>query len=138
MMATAKALTNGYVPFKSVMLGERMIEVYEEDPSAKIGHGCTYSGHPVWADAALACLAETKRLNVVDNAAECGTQLYEGCKTLMEKHDIIGDMRGGHGLMTAIDMVSDRATKKTNPRRISRHGPRSRLSKRGHGARHWP
>jgi len=30
---------------------------------------------------------------------------------LMEKHDIIGDVRGGYGLMTAIEMVSDRATK---------------------------
>ena len=29
----------------------------------------------------------------------------------MEKYDIIGDVRGGHGLMTAIEMVSDRATK---------------------------
>ncbi len=30
----------------------------------------------------------------------------------MEKHEIIGDVRGGHGLMTAIELVSDRATKK--------------------------
>ena len=30
----------------------------------------------------------------------------------MEKYDIIGDVRGGHGLMTAIEMVSDRTSKK--------------------------
>ncbi|MDG1431622.1 MAG: aminotransferase class III-fold pyridoxal phosphate-dependent enzyme, partial [Paracoccaceae bacterium] len=71
----------------------------------------TYSGHPVGAAAALACLAETKRLNVVENAAARGTQLYEGCLALQQKYDIIGDVRGGHGLMTAIEMVSDRATK---------------------------
>jgi putrescine aminotransferase len=111
MMATAKALTNGYFPFGALMLGERMIEVFENNPSAKIGHGYTYSGHPVGAAAALACLAETKRLNVVDNAASRGTQLYQGCLRLMEKHDIIGDVRGGYGLMTAVEMVSDRATK---------------------------
>lgn len=112
MMATAKAITNGYFPFGAVMLGNRMIETFESDPSAKIGHGYTYSGHPVGAAAALACLAETKRLNVVENAAARGTQLYEGCKALMAKYDIIGDVRGGHGLMTAIEMVSDRDTKK--------------------------
>lgn len=112
MMATAKAITNGYFPFGAVMLGDRMIEVFEGNPSAKIAHGYTYSGHPVGAAAALACLAEIKRLNVVENAAARGTQLYEGCKALMEKHDIIGDVRGGYGLMTAIEMVSDRATKK--------------------------
>jgi adenosylmethionine-8-amino-7-oxononanoate aminotransferase len=112
MMATAKAITNGYFPFGAVMLGDRMIEVFEGNPSAKIAHGYTYSGHPVGAVAALACLAEIKRLNVVENAAARGTQLYEGCKALMEKHSIIGDVRGGRGLMTAIEMVSDRATKK--------------------------
>ncbi len=112
MMATAKAITNGYFPFGAVMLGDRMVEVFEGNPNAKIGHGYTYSGHPVGAAAALACLAETKRLNVVENAAARGTQLYEGCLALKEKYDIIGDVRGGHGLMTAIEMVSDRATKK--------------------------
>ena len=112
MMATAKAITNGYFPFGAVMLGDRMIEAFEDNSAAKIAHGYTYSGHPVGAAAALACLAETKRLNVVENAAARGTQLFEGCKTLMEKYDIIGDVRGGHGLMTALEMVGDRATKK--------------------------
>jgi|TARA_B110000908_G_scaffold170409_1_gene229912 hypothetical protein len=112
MMATAKAITNGYFPFGAVMMGEKMVETFEANPAAKIGHGYTYSGHPVGAAAALACLKETKRLNVVENAAARGTQLFEGCKTLMDKYDIIGDVRGGHGLMTAIEMVSDRTTKK--------------------------
>ena len=112
MMATAKAITNGYFPFGAVMLGDRMVEVFENNADAKIGHGYTYSGHPVGAAAAIACLAESKRLNVIENASARGTQLYEGCKALMEKHDIIGDVRGGYGLMTAMEMVSDRATKK--------------------------
>lgn len=111
MMATAKAITNGYFPFGAVMLGDKMIAAFEDNPDAKIGHGYTYSGHPVGAAAALACLAETKRLNVVENAAARGTQLFEGCKALMETYEIIGDVRGGHGLMTAIEMVSDRARK---------------------------
>ena len=111
LMCTAKAITNGYFPFGAVMLGDKMIEAFEDNPNAKIGHGYTYSGHPVGAAAALACLAETKRLNVIENASERGTQLYQGCQTLMEKHDIVGDVRGGYGLMTAIELVSDRETK---------------------------
>ena len=112
MMATAKAITNGYFPFGAVMLGHKMVDAFEDNPSAKIGHGYTYSGHPVGAAAALACLAETIRLNVIENAAARGTQLYDGCLALQKKHDVIGDVRGGHGLMTAIEMVSDRNTKK--------------------------
>jgi len=87
MMATAKAITNGYFPFGAVMLGDRMIEVFENNPEAKIGHGYTYSGHPVGAAAALACLEETKRLNVIETAAARGTQLYDGCLALQAKYD---------------------------------------------------
>ena len=112
MMCTAKAITNGYFPFGALMLGHRVVDVFEDNPDAKIGHGYTYSGHPVGAAAAVACLVETKRLNVVKNASARGDQLFAGCKALMEKYDIIGDVRGGHGLMTAIEMVSDRTTKK--------------------------
>lgn len=111
MMCTAKAITNGFFPFGAVMLGERMVEAFENKPEAKIGHGYTYSGHPVGAAAGLACLAETQRLNVTENAAARGDQLYRGCLALQEKYDVIGDVRGGHGLMTAIEMVSDRQTK---------------------------
>lgn len=112
MMCTAKAITNGFFPFGAVMVGGRLVDVFEGNADAKIAHGYTYSGHPVGAAAALACLAETKRLNVIENAAARGTQMFEGCKALQDKHDIIGDVRGGHGLMTAIEMVSDRASKK--------------------------
>ena len=111
MMCTAKAITNGYFPFGAVMLGDKMIEAFEKNGGAFIGHGYTYSGHPVGAAAALACLAETKRLNVIENAAARGAQLYQGALKLKEKHDLIGDVRGGHGLMTAIELVTDRATK---------------------------
>ena len=112
MMCTAKAITNGYFPFGALMLGHKMVETFENNPDAKVGHGYTYSGHPVGAAAALACLNETKRLNVVENAAARGAQLYEGCLALMGKYDTVGDVRGGHGLMTAMELVSDRATQK--------------------------
>ncbi|HCD80320.1 MAG TPA: aspartate aminotransferase family protein [Alphaproteobacteria bacterium] len=110
---TAKAITNGYFPFGAVMMSEKIAELFEHDETGKaaIGHGYTYSGHPVGAAAALACLAETKRLDVPLNAAKRGTQMYEGCLRLQEKHELIGDVRGGHGLMTALELVSDRKKK---------------------------
>lgn len=113
LMCTAKAITNGYFPFGAVMIADAVAEVFEKDETgrAAIGHGYTYSGHPVGAAAALACLAETKRLNVKDNAAERGAELYAGLQKLAETYDVIGDVRGGHGLMCALELVSDRATK---------------------------
>lgn len=113
LMCTAKAITNGYFPFGAVMISDAVAEVFEQDETgrAAIGHGYTYSGHPVGAAAALACLAETKRLNVKDNAAVRGAELYDGLKALQADFDVIGDVRGGHGLMCAMELVSDRATK---------------------------
>ncbi len=112
MMCLAKAITNGYFPFGATMIADAVAEVFETaDGAGFIGHGYTYSAHPVGAAAANACLAETLRLNVKENAAARGAQLYEGLKRLQITHELIGDVRGGHGLMTAIELVSDRKAK---------------------------
>ena len=113
MMCTAKAITNGYFPFGAVMLNQKIAEVFESDTTvqASIGSGYTYSGHPVGAAAAIACVKETLRLKVNENAAVRGTQIFDGVKRLAEKYEIIGDVRGGHGLMTALELTSDRTTK---------------------------
>ena len=112
MMCTAKAITNAYYPFGAVMIHEKLTEAFEtsKSPLASIGHGYTYSGHPVGAAAALATLAETKRLNVKDNAAARGLELMAGLNALHAKHQAIGDVRG-IGLMCALELVSDRGKK---------------------------
>jgi putrescine---pyruvate transaminase len=112
MACTAKAITNGYYPFGAVMIHERMVEVFETSKSAmaSISHGYTYSGHPVGAAAALACLAETKRLNIFQNAGGRGVELLQGLHHLKDKHELIGDARG-KGLMCCLELVSNRETK---------------------------
>lgn len=114
MATTAKAITNGYFPFGAVMIGEHLTETFEADGTgrAAIGSGYTYSGHPVGAAAAVACLSETLRVKPHENAAARGAELWAGIRALMERHEVIGDVRGGHGLMLALELVEDRATKK--------------------------
>ena len=111
---TAKAITNGYFPFGAVMIADHIADTFENDKTglANVASGYTYSGHPVGAAAAIACLKETQRLNVKDNAAARGTQMMVGLDALKTKYGIVGDVRGGEGLMNAIELVSDRATKK--------------------------
>ncbi|NKB54143.1 MAG: aminotransferase class III-fold pyridoxal phosphate-dependent enzyme [Rhizobiaceae bacterium] len=112
-MCTAKAITNGYFPFGAVMIADHVAQVFENDESGKaaIGHGYTYSGHPVGAAAAIACLKETQRLKVNENAAARGTELFDGVLQLYTKHELVGDVRGGVGMMTALELVSDREAK---------------------------
>ncbi|WP_428687375.1 aminotransferase class III-fold pyridoxal phosphate-dependent enzyme [Roseibium sp.] len=113
MLTCAKAITNGYFPFGAVMVSDGVAEIFEKDETGKgsIGSGYTYSGHPVGAAAAIACLKETERLQVKDNAAARGEQLVKGLQALKQKYELIGDVRGGHGLMCALELVSDRASK---------------------------
>ncbi|SMP02538.1 aminotransferase class III-fold pyridoxal phosphate-dependent enzyme [Shimia sagamensis] len=113
MMTTAKGITSGYFPVGACMVGDKVADVFENDQTgeAAIYHGYTYSAHPVGSAAVIATLAETTRLDLKTNAAARGTQLFEGVQKLAEKYDIIGDVRGGHGLMTGIELVSDKAAK---------------------------
>ncbi len=112
-MCCAKGITSGYFPVGAVMIAEDVAEVFEKDDSgaAAIFHGYTYSAHPVGAAAVAACMAENARLKPEANAGPRGTQLHQGLLRLQGKHDLIGDVRGGHGLMAAFEMVSDRAAK---------------------------
>ncbi len=113
MMSTAKGITSGYFPVGAALMSEAVAEVFEKADAAEAGiyHGYTYSAHPVGAAAVTACLAETQRLDLKTNAAARGTQLFEGAQKLAAKYDIVGDVRGGQGLMTGIEIVSDPAQK---------------------------
>lgn len=113
MMTTAKGITSGYFPVGAALMNEKVAAVFEEADPAKAGifHGYTYSAHPVGAAAVVACLQETLRLDLRANAAARGTQLYEGMRALANRFDIVGDVRGGHGLMTGVELVSDAAAK---------------------------
>ena len=112
-MTMAKGITSAYFPVGAALMNDKVANVFESDTTGEgaIFHGYTYSAHPVGAAAVIACLSETQRLDTKSNAAVRGAQLYEGMLRLKEKYDIIGDVRGGRGLMTGIEIVSDRTSK---------------------------
>ena len=108
----AKGITNGYFPFGATMISEKIANAFEEnrDGFGSIGHGYTYSAHPVGAAAALATLSEIDKSDVAGNAALRGDELIAGCRKLQDQHSMIGDVRG-KGLMIALELVADRETK---------------------------
>jgi 4-aminobutyrate aminotransferase len=72
-------------------------------------HASTFGGNPVSCAAALATL-KLLRDQLMANAAEVGAHLLAGLRSLMDRHRIIGDVRG-RGLMIGIELVRDRTTK---------------------------
>jgi 4-aminobutyrate aminotransferase len=72
-------------------------------------HASTFGGNPVSCAAALATIRLLKE-QLVANAAAVGAHLQSGLKSLMDRHRLIGDVRG-RGLMIGVELVRDRATK---------------------------
>jgi 4-aminobutyrate aminotransferase len=72
-------------------------------------HASTFGGNPVACSASLATLA-LLRDSLVNNAATVGAHMLNGARALMDKHTLIGDVRG-RGLMIGIELVRDRQTK---------------------------
>ena len=72
-------------------------------------HASTFGGNPVSCAAALATV-KLLRDTLMRNAAEVGAHLQQGLRALMDKHALIGDVRG-RGLMVGVELVRDRTTK---------------------------
>jgi 4-aminobutyrate aminotransferase len=72
-------------------------------------HASTFGGNPVSCAAALATIGLLKQ-TLVKNAETVGAYLMEGVRALMDKHPIVGDVRG-RGLMIGVELVRDRQTK---------------------------
>ena len=112
----AKGISSGYVPLGATALSTKVAEPFlAEGGQNTIGHGYTYSGHPVAAAAALATLDELERLDVVGNAARVGAYFQQRLKALEPQCSFIGEVRG-RGLMACLEMVADKATRATLPR----------------------
>jgi adenosylmethionine-8-amino-7-oxononanoate aminotransferase len=74
-------------------------------------HAYTYSGHPTCCAVALKNLEIMERERLADNAAKMGDRLYAGLQQAFTDHPNVGDIRGGKGLLAAVELVEDRATK---------------------------
>jgi 4-aminobutyrate aminotransferase len=72
-------------------------------------HASTFGGNPVACAAALATI-KLLQDGMMANAVAVGAHLMTSLTALMEKHRIIGDVRG-RGLMVGVELVRDRATK---------------------------
>jgi 4-aminobutyrate aminotransferase/(S)-3-amino-2-methylpropionate transaminase len=74
------------------------------------GLGGTYGGNPVAAAAALAVLEMIERDGLLERSKKLGAKLLGRLDEMAEHHEIIGEARG-RGMMTAIELVDDRASK---------------------------
>ncbi len=111
-ISVAKALSSAYMPIGGVMIDEPLYQAML-DESRKIGifgHGHTYAAHPVTAAVAVKTLQIYKRERIVDHVRSIIPQFQARLKALAD-HPLVGEARG-KGLMGAVELVADKATKR--------------------------
>jgi alanine-glyoxylate transaminase / (R)-3-amino-2-methylpropionate-pyruvate transaminase len=74
----------------------------------------TYGANPVACAAGRAVLRVIKEERLIENARIVGAALKTHLEALMQRYDIIGDVRG-RGFMMAVELVKDRQTKEPAP-----------------------
>jgi 4-aminobutyrate aminotransferase-like enzyme len=79
----------------------------------------TFGGNPVSCAVGLKVLEIIRRDKLLQNASLLGAVLRDRMRSLMDKHPVIGDVRG-LGLMLGIDLVTDRASKEPATERAGR------------------
>nr|WP_321507976.1 aspartate aminotransferase family protein [uncultured Celeribacter sp.] len=109
LITIAKGLTSAYAPLSGSIVGDKMWKVLEQgtDENGPIGHGWTYSAHPVGAAAGVANLQLIDKLSLVENAGAVGAYLKAGLQDALGAHANVGDIRG-EGMMCAVEFVKDR------------------------------
>ena len=111
LMAIAKGLGGGYQPIGAVLVGARVIDAISGG-SGFFQHGHTYIGHPVACAAALAVQRVLARDDLVARCAKQGALLGVRLAEAFREHPNVGDVRG-RGLFQAIELVEDRASKRS-------------------------
>ena len=110
----AKAITSGYAPLGAAIATKKIADAFIGGANETFRHLITFGGHPIASAAALANLRIFEREDLVGNSKRMGTYLFEQLQELY-KHKIVGDVRGGLGLLAAVELVADRDTKTAFP-----------------------
>jgi 4-aminobutyrate aminotransferase len=82
-------------------------------------HASTFGGNPICIEAALATLDVLER-EAIQNAATVGNHILRRITSWVEKHPMVGDVRG-RGLMLGVEIVKDK------PSRATAHDERDRI-----------
>ncbi len=107
MIAMAKGLTCGYLPFGCLMVSDKISAKFDD---TVLSLGLTYSAHPVSCAAALETLKIYEDDHLIENCVAMSKYLEQQVEKLKAKHPSIGDFRNT-GLLGCIELVKNKKTK---------------------------
>lgn len=114
IMTVAKGLTAGYAPMGAVLLSDTIYRAIADNaPAGKpIGHGFTYSAHPVSAAVGVEVLRLYTEGGILANGQRAGRRFGETLRALGD-HPLVGDVRV-RGMLAGVELVTSKA-KRTKP-----------------------
>ncbi len=112
LMTLAKGLTSGYAPMGALLMSEAVYAGIADGTPAglPIGHGVTYSAHPVSAAIALEVIRIYQEGGMLAHARDMAPHFERGLDALRD-HPLVGEARH-RGLLGALELVSDKASKR--------------------------
>ena len=102
LITVAKALSGGYVPVGALLLASSVHEAVFDTLEHATSHGSTFAPNDLAMAAGLATLHELAGPRLVARSARLGEYLLERTRPLVERFDVVKDVRG-LGLMWAIE-----------------------------------
>lgn len=112
VVVLAKGLAAGYAPLGAFLTSARLVDEVASTTGFAVSH--SYDASPIACAAGAAVLDEVVERGLIDHAARVGDRIRAGLIDLAGTLDLIGDVRG-RGLLLAIELVADPATKAKFP-----------------------
>ena len=111
ILTCAKALTSGYIPISALMINERVFRPIAKQSAGigALGHGFTYSGHPVAAAVALETLDIYDEIDLLATVRAASPTLQDGIRRFAD-HPLVGEI-SGIGMLAVAELVADKETK---------------------------
>jgi adenosylmethionine-8-amino-7-oxononanoate aminotransferase len=134
IVTLGKGLNGGYAPLSAVVATRELLDTLAAGSGA-FSHAQTYTHSPVACAAGLATVRTLRRERLVERAAAMGPRLLAALDRLRH-NPAVGDVRG-IGLLAAIELVEDPATKRPFPR-TAKVAERVTRAAFAHGLIVWP
>lgn len=115
LVTLAKGVGGGYCPLSAFLAPSRLVDAVVAAGGFHIGH--THKGHPLACAVGLAVLEETLERKLTERANDVGAYLRAQLNHLKSEIQIVGDVRG-LGMLNAIEIVADPASKTMLPRSL--------------------
>lgn len=117
MVTMAKGVASGYAAIACLATTEAVFDQFKDDASDPLNYFrdvSTFGGCTAGPVAALENLAIIEEEGLLANTTAMGARLMDNLRDLMERHAVIGDVRGA-GLFCGAELVTDRETRAPMP-----------------------